>query len=190
MVGGPALRLGWWRGLRHPWYGSPRGRGHLHDMGLLAPLLPHDPSRRQWLRDMLAGKRDLTDIKHNASFFLGRRKNPPRFGRFSYMEKCEYWALIWGAVIMTCTGILLWFDNFFIQRWSLQKGLLDVALVIHYYEAWLATLAIFCVARLRDGVQPGGLPDESGLACRQDAQTDVRPRASGGAATHGTNRDI
>jgi len=97
---------------------------------------------RHWLRDMIASKRDLTDIKHNAMFFLGRRSGPPKFARFSYMEKCEYWALIWGAVIMTVTGILLWFDNFFIERWSLPKGVLDVVLVIHYYEAWLATLAI------------------------------------------------
>ena len=28
------------------------------------------------------------------------------------------------------------------EQWRLPKGVLDVALVIHYYEAWLATLAI------------------------------------------------
>jgi hypothetical protein len=38
--------------------------------------------------------------------------------------------------------VLLWFDNYFVERWNLPKGVLDVALVIHYYEAWLATLAI------------------------------------------------
>jgi len=96
---------------------------------------------RTWLRDMIGSTKDLLHIKQNALYFLNR-SNPPSFGRFSYMEKCEYWALIWGAVIMTITGVLLWFDNFFIERWALPKGLLDVALVIHYYEAWLATLAI------------------------------------------------
>ena len=64
----------------------------------------------------------------------------PRFGRFSYVEKAEYWALIWGSAVMVVTGLLLWFDNWFIQ--FLPKGVLDVALVIHYWEAWLATLAI------------------------------------------------
>ncbi len=49
---------------------------------------------RQWLLDMIASKRDLLDIKGNALFFLGRRDSQPRFGRFSYMEKSEYWALI------------------------------------------------------------------------------------------------
>ncbi len=59
------------------------------------------------------------------------------------MEKCEYWALVWGAVIMSATGVLLWFDDYFVESWRLPKGVLDVMLVIHYYEAWLATLAIF-----------------------------------------------
>jgi len=97
---------------------------------------------RRWLRDMLAGPRDLVHIKESSLFFLGFRSDKPRFGRFSYMEKCEYWALIWGGVIMTVTGILLWFDDYFVETWNLPKGLLDIGLVIHYYEAWLATLAI------------------------------------------------
>lgn len=96
----------------------------------------------RWFKDMLGSPRDLLHIKESALFFLGARKEQPRFGRFSYMEKCEYWALIWGSVIMTVTGVLLWFDDYFVERWSLPKGVLDVALVIHYYEAWLATLAI------------------------------------------------
>jgi hypothetical protein len=66
---------------------------------------------RHWLRDMIGEKRDLLDIKANALYFLGRRSEEPRFGRFTYMEKCEYWALMWGTVIMTVTGLLLWFDN-------------------------------------------------------------------------------
>ncbi|MCK4660944.1 MAG: cytochrome b/b6 domain-containing protein [Phycisphaerae bacterium] len=98
---------------------------------------------RHTLRDMILSKHDFLDIKHNSLFFLGLRSERPRFPRFSYMEKCEYWALAWGAVLMSGTGILLWFDDYFVSRWSLPKGVLDVMLVIHYYEAWLATLAIF-----------------------------------------------
>jgi hypothetical protein len=41
---------------------------------------------------------------------------------------------------MVATGLMLWFDNWFIQ--FLPKGVLDVALVIHFWEAWLASLAI------------------------------------------------
>ncbi|MFQ5590294.1 MAG: hypothetical protein ACE5HE_03930 [Phycisphaerae bacterium] len=91
---------------------------------------------------MLGRPSDLGHIKENLLFFVGLRAERPRFGRFSYMEKCEYWALIWGGLIMTVTGVMLWFDDHFVQRWQLPKVLLDVALVIHYYEAWLATLAV------------------------------------------------
>jgi cytochrome b subunit of formate dehydrogenase len=73
-------------------------------------------------------------------FNLGRSERKPAFGRFGYVEKAEYWALIWGAVVMFGTGMLLWFDNRLVQ-W-LPKGFLEVALVIHFYEAVLATLAI------------------------------------------------
>lgn len=97
---------------------------------------------RHFFRDMILSRRDIINIKENALYFLGVREQRAAFGRFSYMEKCEYWALIWGGVIMTATGILLWFDNYFVEQWKLPKGVLDVMLVIHYYEAWLATLAI------------------------------------------------
>ena len=43
---------------------------------------------------------------------------------------------------MMITGVCLWFDNYFVEHWALPKGVLDVMLVIHYYEAWLATLSI------------------------------------------------
>jgi cytochrome b subunit of formate dehydrogenase len=72
--------------------------------------------------------------------YLGLSNNHPAFDRFSYIEKVEYWALVWGSVIMTVTGFALWFENFslgYIPKWGL-----DVATTIHYYEAWLAMLAI------------------------------------------------
>ncbi len=96
---------------------------------------------RGFIRDMFPGKRDYADLKENVRFFMGAADRP-RFGRFSYIEKIEYWALIWGAGLMSATGALLWFDNYFVEHWGLPKGFLDVVLVIHYYEAWLATLAI------------------------------------------------
>jgi cytochrome b subunit of formate dehydrogenase len=97
---------------------------------------------RMLLRDMLPDLRDLTDLKQNAQYFAGRREKGASFRRFSYIEKAEYWALVWGGVIMTVTGFLLWFDNYFVVAWGLPKEILDVILIVHYYEAWLATLAI------------------------------------------------
>ncbi|MBT4644018.1 MAG: hypothetical protein HOC09_34890 [Deltaproteobacteria bacterium] len=85
----------------------------------------------------------LTDIEHFAQMLrynLGFSDKRPNFGRFSFIEKFEYWALAWGSLVMFVTGVMLWFDNFFVQFFP--KGVLDVMLVIHYYEAWLATLSI------------------------------------------------
>lgn len=90
--------------------------------------------------DIFPSKEDFRQFLHMISYNLGLRKDRPRFGRFSYVEKAEYWALVWGTVMMVGTGILLWFDNYAVQFFP--KGFLDVMLVIHYYEAWLAFLAI------------------------------------------------
>ena len=75
-----------------------------------------------------------------AKYNLGISKEKPELDRFSYIEKAEYWALIWGTMVMAATGFILWFDNTFLN--ILGKQYWDVARVIHYYEAWLATLAI------------------------------------------------
>jgi cytochrome b subunit of formate dehydrogenase len=56
------------------------------------------------------------------------------------VEKAEYWALIWGTIVMVLTGFALWFDNT-VMHW-ISPELLDTMLVVHYYEAWLAFLAI------------------------------------------------
>jgi cytochrome b subunit of formate dehydrogenase len=98
---------------------------------------------RQAVLDMWPRKRDLIDVKDNLLYFLGMRSKRPRFGRFSYVEKLEYWALVWGGILMSVTGLMLWFDNYLVENGLLPKGVLDVLLVIHYYEAWLASLAIF-----------------------------------------------
>ncbi|MHC5109814.1 MAG: cytochrome b/b6 domain-containing protein [Planctomycetota bacterium] len=98
---------------------------------------------RAMMREMIWSWKDFGRIKQSALFFLGKRKEPARFGRFSYMEKCEYWALLWGTVIMIITGIPLWFEDHFIETWGMSLLVRDCLQVIHYFEAWLATLAIF-----------------------------------------------
>ncbi len=98
------------------------------------------PRGKQLLRDMLPVQKDLTDLIGCLKYYLGLAPEKPKFGRFSYIEKAEYWALIWGTVVMGATGFILWFDNTFMGL--LTKLGWDIARTIHYYEAWLATLAI------------------------------------------------
>jgi cytochrome b subunit of formate dehydrogenase len=98
------------------------------------------PRGKQLLRDLLPRRQDLSDAIAAMRYNLGLSPTRPQLGRFSYIEKSEYWALVWGTVIMGATGAILWFDNTFIGL--LTKLGWDVAQTVHYYEAWLATLAI------------------------------------------------
>jgi cytochrome b subunit of formate dehydrogenase len=95
---------------------------------------------KQLLKDLLPRYQDILDAVGVAKFNLGISKVKPKLDRFSYVEKAEYWALVWGTIIMSATGFILWFDNTFIGL--LTKLGWDVARTIHYYEAWLAFLAI------------------------------------------------
>jgi len=95
---------------------------------------------RQMLFDFLPTYQDLKDATINVKFLLGISREKPRFARFSYMEKAEYWALIWGVVVMSATGLMLFFNSVFLS--FAPKIFLDVATLIHLYEAWLATLSI------------------------------------------------
>jgi cytochrome b subunit of formate dehydrogenase len=73
-------------------------------------------------------------------YLVGKSDEMPRLGRFSYIEKMEYWAVVWGTVIMGGTGFILWFENIFL-KYVFTTGM-DIATAIHYYEAILASLAI------------------------------------------------
>jgi formate dehydrogenase gamma subunit len=95
---------------------------------------------RQWVKDMRPRFKDLQDGFQNLAYYFGLKDSKPRIGRFGYTEKAEYWAVIWGTLIMGLTGLMIWFKISvfgFLQRWWI-----DVALAIHFYEAVLATLAI------------------------------------------------
>jgi cytochrome b subunit of formate dehydrogenase len=89
---------------------------------------------------MLPRLSDAKEVLQNLGYLVGIRREPPRFDRFSYIEKAEYWALIWGSVVMAVTGFVLWFETAALRLLPLWT--LDVATMVHYYEAWLATLAI------------------------------------------------
>lgn len=89
---------------------------------------------------LLPKKDDLTYFIKITKYNLGIQKEKPQSARYNYVEKAEYWALIWGSVIMLITGSMLTFEDFFLRYFS--KWGLDLARTIHYYEAVLAVLAI------------------------------------------------
>jgi formate dehydrogenase gamma subunit len=95
---------------------------------------------RSLIKDMMPNAKDARDLAANARYLTGLATTKPKFGRFGYAEKMEYWAVVWGTIIMGVTGLMIWFKlgtTHWLPRWSI-----DVATTIHYYEAVLACLAI------------------------------------------------
>jgi formate dehydrogenase gamma subunit len=95
---------------------------------------------RRLVKDLLPVKKDAKDLSANVRYLVGLSEQKAKIGRFGYAEKMEYWAVIWGTIIMGVSGLMIWFKmdvTRFVPRWAV-----DVALTIHYYEAILACLAI------------------------------------------------
>jgi len=146
-------------GLRYPdqWWARPMVlieshyafRGALHRAAgvlLLVAMTYHvvhlalNPRDRKFVRYMLLRSGDLRDIFHVVRYNLGFTKVRPEFGRFNYAEKIEYWSFVWGTIIMSLSGFLLWFNSFTLRHFP--KWALDAATAVHLYEAVLAALSI------------------------------------------------
>ncbi|MGM0577615.1 MAG: cytochrome b/b6 domain-containing protein [Myxococcota bacterium] len=90
---------------------------------------------------MIPVMKDARDIAGNILYLVGVRKERPRFGRFTYYEKFDYWAVFWGMLIMGGSGLMLWFP---VPTSAVLPGeTLELARIAHSDEAMLAALAIF-----------------------------------------------
>jgi len=105
----------------------------------LVSLIVSRKLRRHW-QEMIPKVRDAREASSNFAYNLGLGDAPPERSSHSYIEKAEYWAVIWGAVVMGASGIMLWANTLVLR--FLPKLWLDVATSIHFYEAVLAALAI------------------------------------------------
>lgn len=83
---------------------------------------------------------DVRDLLTMLLYFFGLSRTRARFGRYSFAEKFEYWAVAWGSAIMMATGAILWLPG--LATRVLPAVILDIGRVIHGYEAILAALAI------------------------------------------------
>ena len=105
----------------------------------LVSLIVNRKLREHW-KEMLPKLSDAREASSGFAYNLGLGSVPPERSAHSYVEKAEYWAVVWGAVVMASTGLLLWANNLAMR--FLPKSWLDVATSVHFYEALLATLAI------------------------------------------------
>jgi cytochrome b subunit of formate dehydrogenase len=104
---------------------------------------------------MLITRRDFADFVATLKWFVGLGPRP-RYGRWTYWEKFDYFAVFWGIAIIGCTGLTLWFPVFFTR--FLPGSFINVATIIHSDEALLATGFIFTVHFFNTHLRPEKFP--------------------------------
>jgi cytochrome b subunit of formate dehydrogenase len=118
-------------------------------------------SKTTW-RSILLGPNTLLPTKRDAQEFVGTVKwfvglGPrPEYGRWTYWEKFDYFAVFWGIVVIGSTGLTLWFPVFFTR--FLPGSFINVATIIHSDEALLATGFIFTVHFFNTHLRPEKFP--------------------------------
>ena len=104
---------------------------------------------------MLLNKRDLRDFTGSLKWFIGLGERP-EYGRWTYWEKFDYFAVFWGIFVIGSTGLTLWFPQLFTQ--FLPGWVINIATIIHSDEALLATGFIFTVHFFNTHLRPEKFP--------------------------------
>ena len=113
-------------------------------------------SRRRLRPSMLPSLGDLRNFGQNLLFFVGKRSERPKFPRFTYFEKFDYWAVFWGVAIMVGSGLVRWFP---VQTLGIfPPWVYEIAHYAHADEALLAALAIFIWHFYNVHLRPGVFP--------------------------------
>lgn len=150
---------------------------HLHDV-----WKKRKESRKSWIKflldkeSMLPNKNDWTDLKATIKWFVGMGPRP-QYGRWTYWEKFDYFAVFWGVIVIGSTGLMLWFPEFFTKL--LPGWFINVATIIHSDEALLAVGFIFTVHFFNTHFRPDKFPMDTviftGRVSIQEFRLD-RPR--------------
>jgi cytochrome b subunit of formate dehydrogenase len=104
---------------------------------------------------MLPTRKDFGEFVSTLKWFVGLGKRPA-YGRWTYWEKFDYFAVFWGIAIIGSTGLMLWFSVFFTR--FLPGWFINVATIIHSDEALLATGFIFTVHFFNTHLRPEKFP--------------------------------
>ncbi|OFV81939.1 MAG: hypothetical protein A2W26_09015 [Acidobacteria bacterium RBG_16_64_8] len=92
--------------------------------------------KRPFPTKMLPRFKDLKDFVQDVKYYVGLSKEKPKFDRFSYREKFDYWAVGWGIIMMVGGGLILMFP---VGAAKILPGwAIPFALVAHSDEAVLA----------------------------------------------------
>jgi cytochrome b subunit of formate dehydrogenase len=104
---------------------------------------------------MLFNKQDWQDFRSSLKWFVGKGPRP-EYGRWTYWEKFDYFAVFWGMFVIGSTGMTLWFPEFFTNFFP--GWMINVATIIHSDEALLATGFIFTIHFFNTHLRPEKFP--------------------------------
>ncbi len=128
----------------------------LHLAYIIRQMILRGPRTVLWGPDsMMPQPRDFKQLFQNLRHFVGLGP-APRFDRWSYWEKFDYFAVFWGVAIIGLTGLMLWFPTFFTR--FLPGSWINGAIIIHSDEALLAVGFIFVVHFFNTHLRPGKFP--------------------------------
>jgi thiosulfate reductase cytochrome b subunit len=128
-----------------------------HIVALFYKLIIHRKGSFEWFGpdSLLPRRKDVTDMRDQFRWFFGKGPQP-RFDRWTYWEKFDYWAVYWGALVIGVSGLLLWFSEFFSRY--LPGWVFNIATVAHGVEAFLAVTTLFVVHFFNNHFRPGKFP--------------------------------
>ncbi len=104
---------------------------------------------------MVPNIQDAREIGQTLKWFVGAGDRP-RYGRWTYWEKFDYFAVFWGVAVIGLTGICLWFPEWVTQFFP--GSWLNIATIIHSDEALLATGFIFTIHFFNTHIRPEKWP--------------------------------
>jgi cytochrome b subunit of formate dehydrogenase len=104
---------------------------------------------------LLPNKQDFIDFADTLKWFVGRGPRPA-YGRWTYWEKFDYFAVFWGVAVIGASGLMLWFPEFFTR--FMPGSLINVATIIHSDEALLAVGFIFTIHFFNTHLRPEAFP--------------------------------
>jgi cytochrome b subunit of formate dehydrogenase len=91
---------------------------------------------------LLLQPKDIKDFIRHVGWFLGRAE-PPKFDRWGYWEKFDYWAVFWGLPLLGATGLILAYP---LVATRIMPGWgLNVVFWVHRIEAILAMCHVFII---------------------------------------------
>jgi cytochrome b subunit of formate dehydrogenase len=120
---------------------------------------------------MMPQPHDVIDFYRHVQWFLNQGPRP-RFGRYTYWEKFDYWAVFWGMLIIGGSGLLLWFPQFFAR--VVPGWIFNVALVVHGEEALLATAFIFTIHFFNSHFRPEKFPMDMVMFTGQVTEAELK----------------